>query len=206
MFLFPDQLLTTFLEFGGEDQVFEVTVDAETRKTVIRCLAGAGNGYEAILHFNGRLLVGFQEQWGDYNERLDFVWENGVASATSSLGMLHELHCDGAFRPIIWCIRGRNRFGDAVVLRYLRNFYDQYHVLHKSIRYEEGQDACTQIYQYFQYGIDDQRWKARKAFIYKNIYAIGSQEYWETQLPVDLIEFPRQFQALATEVLQRSGH
>jgi hypothetical protein len=104
---------------------------------------------------------------------------------------------------IIWRITGINAVGDDVVLRYTRNFFAHLGVLYKSIRYGEWEVECRHVYQYFHYGLDDQHWKARKAWIYRHVHPLGDEAYWEREIPVDLVAFSDQIQTRSMEVQQQ---
>jgi hypothetical protein len=194
---FPDQLQTTALTFTEPTNIFQM--EEGEGSMVFRVAMGTDAGYEAVLYYNGRLLVGFQEMAGGRNEKLDFVWEGYTGKATASNGEVHELKADSNWNVIIWSIKGVNAMGYEVVLRYLRNFYDAFNVLTQSIRYEENAEECQRVYQYFQYGLDDQRWKARKAWVYVYPYPVGNDEYFLTEVPVDILEFPEDFEEKAVE-------
>ena len=201
MNFFPDQLNTPLLGFSDPGNVYEEERSDDGAECVIRCILGPALGYEATLYYNGRLLIGFQEHWGEQNEKLDFNWENGKAQATTAAGQVHELSHDDRYNPVIWKISGPNTHGETVVLRYLRNFYDDLDVLYKSVRYEENPEQCHRIYQYFIYGLETP-WQARKAYILDYPYAVGNEEYWATEVPVDILEFPETFQEAAVELLE----
>lgn len=197
---FPDPLVSTQVSFVTEGNIFD-TMEGDGTLT-FKVVMGKNEGYEAILYYNGRLLIGFQELENGQNERLDFEWDGGSAQATAINGQLHELKCDSNSNVVAWSIKGLNSQGEYVVLRYLRNFFDENNVLTSAIRYEEHDSHCNQIYQFFQYGLDTPDWKARKAWTYIYPYLAGAQAYYDLEIPVDILEFPSVFEDEAVEVRQ----
>lgn len=197
MNFFPDLLQTTALSMAEDTNVFEAT--QREGATALRVVAGNDVGYEAILYFDGRVLIGFQESWDGHNEKIDFEWQNGVAHATAANGEAHTLHVDDKFNLLIWSISGQNAEGNPAVLRYMRNFYDPFGALIQSIRYEEHAGICHQVYQFFEYGIDWPKWKSRKAWVYDYPYFAGTEEYYHLEIPADIMEFPADFEQNALE-------
>ena len=94
MNFFPDQLVTTHVGFHDPSNVFECIADRDAGILRIRCILGTAIGYQAILYYNGRLLIGFQELWEGHNEKFDFHWQGFAARAVAANGEIHELKCD----------------------------------------------------------------------------------------------------------------